>query len=255
MADQPEKELLEQAETGDPEAQNALGRFYAQQGPESSEAAAAWFQRAADQGFPAAKYNLGVLALKADRAEQAKSWFEAAAQLGWPSAIFALGKLCEEAGQRNAAVKLYERAAARGNADAQDALGRVAFDLETDAGYETARYWSELAAEQGNAYSQTRLATIYHEGLGVERDPPRAAAYWLSAAEAGHDGAQFMLGVACHLGVGVPVNRVHAMFFLMLSAAQGNSLARAYLPTANADFTATERAELEDHLRRKGVAL
>jgi TPR repeat protein len=256
MDNQPQKEMLAQAEAGDPEAQNALGRFYAQRGldPENSKAAEQWFHRAADQGFAAAKYNLGVLALKAGRVAEATDWFVAAVDLGWPPAFFALGKLGEEAGESEKAGKLYEWAAARGNADAQDALGRRAFELETDEGYATARYWSELAAEQGNAYSQTRLGTIYHEGLGVERDPRRAAAYWLSAAQAGHDGAQLAIGAAYHLGIGVPVDRVEAAYFLSLSAAQGNEFAQAYLPRAQKDLSGTEKAEVELRLRQAGNA-
>jgi TPR repeat protein len=250
--DDPARELLTSAEGGDPEAQNALGRFYAQHGSvaNSTEIAEAWFRRAADQGLAPAKHNLGVLALRADREDLAQSWFRAAADDGWLPSIFALGDVLESAGQDQEAARLYEIAANRGSADAQDALGRMMFELETQEGYEKSRRWSELAAAQGVASADTRLATIYHEGLGVDRDPQRAAAFFLRAARAGHPGAQLMIGIAYHVGAGVEANRLEAAFWLSLVADE-DSIARHYLTTrVDPNLTQDEKIALEARLRQ-----
>ena len=73
MPDDPSQELLTSAEGGDPEAQNALGRFYAQSDSVAGgvEIAEAWFRRAADRGLASAKHNLGVLLPRAGRDDQA----------------------------------------------------------------------------------------------------------------------------------------------------------------------------------------
>ena len=194
------------------------------------------------------------MSLRTGHEEVARGWFEAAARDGWQPSMLALGTRCEEAGEIQKAIDLYETAGAQGNADAQDALGRLAFALETQEGFEAARYWSELAAEQGNASSQTRPGTIYHEGLGVEREPSRATSYWLSAAQAGHAGAQLMIGVAYHLGIGVDPDKLAAAYFLSLSSAQGSDYVRAYLQELHADLSTAEKARVESRLRETGLA-
>jgi len=256
MPGQPSEELLTQAEAGDAEAQNAVGRFYAESGcdPRSVRAAEAWFRRAADQGLTRAKHNLGVLALRVGQNDVAAAWLKSAAVDGWLPSIFALGGLQEEAGHEEQAAKLYEMAAQRGHAESQDALGRLLFALGTNEGYEKARYWSELAAAQGLASAQTRLGTIYHEGLGVKREPRRAASYFLSAARSGHAGAQLMIGAAYHLGIGVAADRVESAFWLMRSVAQGSDLAAAYLPRVQDELTEDEEAAVEARLREVETA-
>ena len=143
------------------------------------------------------------------------------------------------------ATELYEAAARQGDANAQDALGRLAFDADAEASYERARHWSVLAAEQGHAGAQARLGTIYHEGLGVERDPQQAASWFLKAAQRGHAGAQMMIGVACHLGVGMEMNRVASVRWLAASLDQGNAHAGAYLKRVLGELTPAERLRLQ----------
>lgn len=244
MPDVPPDGLVQSAEAGDAEAQSALGRWYAEHRAEM-EKAAVWFRRAADQGLPRGQHNMGVLALRANQIDEARDWFDKAVESGWVPSMFALGTLLEEDGNLPGATELYRMAANEGDADAQDALGRLAFDEDTQASHERALHWSGKAAAQGNAASQTRLGTIYHEGLGVERDPEQAAAWFLKAAEQGHPGAQFMIGAACHLGIGVRKDRVAAARWLSLSGTQGNELARAYLPQVIAELTSAEKRRVK----------
>jgi uncharacterized protein len=54
-----------------------------------------------------------------------------------------------------------------------------------------------------------------------------------------------MIGGLCHLGIGVTANRLNAMRWLMVSAAQGNPVAKVYLPTVDAELTPDERRAIE----------
>ncbi|MDX0682350.1 sel1 repeat family protein [Sinorhizobium medicae] len=81
-----------------------------------------------------------------------------------------------------------------GNLEAAAALGEFYFRQEHPLTYKLSFEWNEWAARRGDAGSQGRLATIYHEGLGVERNPQRAFAFWLLAAKQGHSGARAMSG-------------------------------------------------------------
>jgi uncharacterized protein len=252
MTNEPEPALLALAEAGDAEAQNAVGRFYAQRGSErfGRDRALYWFRRAADQGSPRGKYNVGVIYLRDGQGELALPWLKGAARDGWPAALFALGGLAEEAGNTSEAIEMYESAAERGDAQAQDALGRMMLDRDTPEGYEKSRYWSELASERGIAAADARLGTIYHEGLGVEQSAARALRHWLRAAQAGHSGAQLMVGVALEAGAGCGVNLVHSAFFLTLSSVE-NKQAKYYLDTRVLPrLSPQEREELARMIKR-----
>lgn len=240
----PPAELLQRAEAGDAEAQDALGLWYAANLPGTGQVES-WLRRAADQGLPKAQHNMGVLTFRAGRDDEAIAWFEKAAAGGWTPSTLALAGLLEDSGSISRARELYEAAAQQGDANAQDALGRLAFDEGTEASYERARHWSEQAAKQGQADAQARLGTIHHEGLGVERDPQQAASWFLKAAQRGHAGAQMMIGAAYHLGIGVEVDRVAAARWLAASSDQGNDYARAYLKRVWADLTPDEKLRLQ----------
>jgi uncharacterized protein len=210
-----------------------------------------WFRRAAEQGLAKAKHNLGVLYWHGEdgEPEEALNWFRAAAKAGWLPSIFVLGTLVERGGNIEKAITLYQIAAQGGHANAQDALSRLHFDRETEKDYEIARKWAEAAAEQGNAFAIARLGTIYHEGCGVQRDPKRAAVYFLEAANLGHDGAQLLTGVGMHLGIDAPADRIEAAHWLLRSATQGNEGAKAYLE-AKAGMADLTKQELEEAQRR-----
>ena len=206
-----------------------------------------WFKRAADQGLPKAMHNLGVLAVRADRDGSAEKWFQAAAARGWINSTVALGVLLEEGGRVEEAMQLYETAAAKGNADAQDRLGQRAMDLDTEEGYAKARYWSELAAAQGHPGGDTNLGTIYHEGLGVERDPKRAVSHFLRAARSGHRGARFWLAVAYEVGRGVELDRIESAYWYS-QVADENEQARYML--MRLELSPDEKAALEARLQQ-----
>jgi TPR repeat protein len=63
-----------------------------------------------------------------------------------------------------------------------------------------------------------------------------------------------MIGAAYHTGLGVKSNRVEAVYFLSLSARQGNEFAKAYLTRAQADLSDSEKAVVEQRLRQGEIA-
>jgi TPR repeat protein len=246
-----EEDILAQANAGDPEAQNAMGRLViARDGMDAYAEAEEWFRRAAEQGLTKAKHNLGVLCLQAGRVRpDATQWFWEAGREGWLPSIFAMGVILRDEGRTGDAEKFFEIAAQRGHAESQDALGCIYFERDTDADHVIARRWSEAAAEQGVPDALTRMGTIYHEGLGIARDPQRAAGYFYAAACKGHPGAQMMFGVACDVGAGVPIDRIEAAQWLMRSAEQGLELARMYLPSVVKNLQEHEIDEAERRSR------
>jgi hypothetical protein len=243
----PPADVLTRAETGDAEAANEVGLWYAKNHPGSPEVER-WFRRAADAGLARAQHNMGVFAMRSGRTQEAVRWFRLAMDGDWQPSAFALGALLEDQGDMKAAIAAFNIGAQRNCAQSQDALGRLAFDEDKETSYEAARYWSEKSAQQGYAPAQTRLGTIYHEGLGVARDPQQAAFWFLQAAQRGHAGAQAMIGAACHLGIGVKADRLAATRWLRASAEQGNPIARAYLPKVEAELTPDERTLLEKEI-------
>jgi hypothetical protein len=243
----PPADLLARAEAGDAEAANEVGLWYASNQPASPEVER-WFRRAADAGLARAQHNIGVLTMREGRTQKAVQWFRFAMDGGWKPSAFALGSLLEEQGDRKGAIAAFETGAQWDCALSQDALGRLAFDEETEASYDAARHWSEKSAQQGYAPAQARLGTIFHEGLGVARDPKQAAFWFLQAAQRGHAGAQAMIGAACHLGTGVERDRLRATRWLRASAEQGNPLAQAYLPRVEAELTPDERMLLQKEI-------
>jgi TPR repeat protein len=108
-----------------------------------------------------------------------------------------------------------------------------------------ARRWALAAAENGVAAAMTRLGMLYHDAIGVARDPARAADWWRRGAERGDADAQAMLGAANYLGRGVALDRVAALVWLLRGQAGGSALAKPFLGPARAVLSPDEIAEAE----------
>jgi localization factor PodJL len=72
---------------------------------------------------------------------------------------------------------------------------RIARDTNSPQNMKVAAQYYELAAQQGLAAAQFRLAALFEKGLGVPRDMVRAKALYLAAAAQGHSKAMHNLGV------------------------------------------------------------
>lgn len=78
-----------------------------------------------------------------------------------------------------------------------------------------------LAAEQGNAEAQYKLAVTLERGMGVPRDDAGALHWYGQAARQGHAGAQNNMGSLYEKGRGVPADMAQAVQWYRLAAAQG----------------------------------
>lgn len=78
----------------------------------------------------------------------------------------------------------------------------------------------EPLVEQNHSPSQTALGLMYMNGLGVRKDPARAALLFIQAAASGNVAAANYLGALYQLGVGVP-RRLDWAYRWYLQAAEG----------------------------------
>jgi uncharacterized protein len=141
------KNLLRDADAGDPDAQNGLGAMYYTGEAVSRDAAgnimdydpvsaAGWFFRAAEQGHAEAQFNLALLYLNGEGVDQ-----DATKALEW-----------------------FTRSAEQGNTDAQNNLGVIYSAGEgVEQDIEEATKWFEKAAAQGNEEAKENLEVIRSE--------------------------------------------------------------------------------------------
>jgi TPR repeat protein len=140
------------------------------------------------------------------------------------------------------AVRWYRKAAEQGYANAQLTLGYMLANGEGVAKNETeAVSWYRKAAEQGNAHAQSYLGGMYALGHGVAVDYVEAANWYRKAAEQGEAGAQVVYANMLMGGFGVPKNETEAVSWFRKSAAQGNASARKYLDQITARSRADEK--------------
>jgi uncharacterized protein len=101
------------------------------------------------------------------------------------------------------------------------------------------------AAENGIAAAMTRLGMLYHNAIGVDRNPAEAARWWRQGAERGDADGQAMLGAAYYLGNGVPLDRIEALAWLLRATASHSALAAPFLLPTRAALSPDETAEAE----------
>ena len=96
----------------------------------------------------------------------------------------------------------YRKAAAQGNQQAQTRLQAMNQTKEDEAksAYEKGDYTRAATltrpfADQGQAWAQFNLATMFEEGKGVSQDGKEAEVWYGKAAEQGHARAQFEIGM------------------------------------------------------------
>jgi TPR repeat protein len=135
-----------------------------------------------------------------------------------------------------------------GNGDAQEALGAFYFGTNREEDYELSLRWNEAAARKGCAAAQSRLATIYHEALGVEHNRQESIHWFMEAARRNHAGAQLMVGTAYDIGVGLPRDKVEAAKWFTLSKAKGDEIAHTMLNTVLGEFSEGERQRFREWL-------
>ena len=90
--------------------------------------------------------------------------------------------------------------------------------------------WKSLASE-GDSASAYNLGVLYAQGLGVGRDPGKAAGLYLQSAETGYALAQFNLGMAYLTGEGVSQDYRQAALWWVKAAEQEHVQATFNLAT------------------------
>ncbi|HVK91765.1 MAG TPA: tetratricopeptide repeat protein, partial [Mycoplana sp.] len=146
----------------------------------------------AQAGLPRAQNNIGAcfaegLGVPRDR-KLALKWLQLAADAGDPVgernyAAFHMQGLSGTDPDYRTAAEYYRRAAQKGDAPAQDMLSWMLLEGGvTTADPVEARRWAERAAAAGIASAMTRLGMLYHNALGVERDPGKAVDWWRRGA-------------------------------------------------------------------------
>ena len=85
-------------------------------------------------------------------------------------------------------------------------------------------------SENGDVEAQFQLGVMYVRGQGVTRDDVEAVRWYRKAAEQGHAGAQYLIGLAYYNGAGgVTKDDVEAVKWYRKAAEQGNVLAQTQL--------------------------
>ena len=179
-----------------------------------------WYQKAADQGYADAQYDLGRMfnmgfGVTKDNAK-AVEWFQKAANQGHADAQNYMGYMYDEGfgvtEDDAKAVEWYQKAANQGHASAQNNLGGM---YENGRGvtkdYAKAVEWYRKAANQGDEFAQYNLGKMYDIGYGVPKDYAMAVEWYQKAANQGIEFAQNRLGYMYEKGYGVPKDYAKAV--------------------------------------------
>jgi len=119
--------------------------------------------------------------------------------------------------------------------------------------YKAAAAWYRKAAEQGWVDGELRLAAVYRDGKGVDRDMVQAAAWYRKAAEQGNVSAQATLGVLYSMGQGVVKSDVEAYFWLALAASAKGPNQEKYAANRQmigTHITADELSDIQDRVAK-----
>ena len=107
---------------------------------------------------------------------------------------------------------------------------------------EKAARWYLKAADQGYADAQVALGAMYQKGKGVSQDNVAAAEWYRRAAEQGVAEAQWLLAQMYVQGEGVPQDNVRAYAWMSLSLARRAELDRGIFDSLAGRMTPTQIA-------------
>ncbi|MCD8076208.1 MAG: AAA family ATPase [Lachnospiraceae bacterium] len=212
----PFEEIMEQAESGSPDAMYLAGEAYTR----GSDVIRDY--------------------------EKAFEWYQKAADLGQPDAICALGHMYElgKGGycNRRKALELYERAADMGNALAMYYLGNV-YHEGTCAEKEEAKAaeWYQKAADGGNVFALDALGNQYAEGRGVSRDHEKAIELFEKSARGGYPKGMKDLADAYHYGLNGKRDITEAFQWYQKAADRGELSALLCVANALLEGEGTEK--------------
>jgi hypothetical protein len=103
----------------------------------------------------------------------------------------------------------------------ETAFEKAAADFEAK-NYDSALKTLKPLAEKGDAKSQYALGIMYEYGYGMNKDLPKAQAWYLKAATQGNIDAQYNLGVLYEHGTGIKKDYAQAAKWYRAAAAQSD---------------------------------
>ena len=165
--------------------------------------------------------------LRADTARHALPWLEKALNGGLSDAAKNLYNLFSGSEgfprDRGRQWEIALRGAAAGNPYWEEWCGKM---CREEHGREAeAMRWFRQAAHHGQASSWFHIGSHYEHGLGVDKDPAKAAEAYRNGAEKGSSDAQQSLGIMAAFGRGVPQDPAQAAYWLRLAADDEKPLA------------------------------
>ena len=161
---------------------------------------------------------------------EASKWFRIASGLGDPQAAFELGALLLEGANGldkdpAGAKAQFERAAAKNHPGALYNLGVMALGDEKPDYPKAAQYFLR-AAQAGDDNAAYSYGVMEREGKGVAQNVTDAARWLKRAADAGVIAAQVEYAIMLFNGVGAPKDEAGAADILKIAAAKGNPIAQ-----------------------------
>ena len=194
-----------------------------------------WFQKAAEQGYAKAQYDLGLCYENGtgvtEDLKQEMQWLQKAAEQGLAEAQVALGNCYRWAAKDGSqAVKWFRKAADQGDTDAMWELA-TCYDKDgcVELDYKEAVLWYRKAAEQGCADAQYSLGYCYYYGKGVRKNYDQAVKWYRKAADQGNRLALTSLGQCYEHGNGVIQDYHEAARLYRKAVDQGCEIARISL--------------------------
>jgi TPR repeat protein/Ran GTPase-activating protein (RanGAP) involved in mRNA processing and transport/predicted Ser/Thr protein kinase len=233
------KQLQEQAEKGNAEAQAELGWCYENGiGVEGNiQTAAVWYQKAAEQGDVDAQASLGRcflngLGVKQDSVQAALWLQKAATAVKVPAGQYAQG-LCYAQGfgvskDEKKAFQCFLEAAQQNCARAQNAVGTYYQEGKGTSWPSAAEAitWYSKAAKQNFVNAEYNIGNIYQNAAdrcGVEKDVVEAAKWYRKAAERNFALAQYRLAGCYDNAEGVERSFTSALEWYEKAAANGHA--------------------------------
>lgn len=279
---------LKAAQNGFPEAQRRMGRFYQSQLDQCTLTAGfgqemlRWYQAASEQGFSKAQYDLANCyrkiatrqevfekftneALERSAAENCIAWYTSASEKGHLHALYNLAEcylhglgtsvkikkgmqLLQKAADRNCAEAIFElgkryrigSGVAKNDMEAKRLLRKAATDHDhiesqftladllssssspdTDDAQEAAA-WYISAANAGHSDAMVKAAECFTTGFGVNIDLDAAAKWYERAAEMGNATAQHRFGCCLLMGDGILLDHSKALKWFSSAAARNH---------------------------------
>lgn len=234
------------ANSGDPEAQNYVGRFYeiGVDVEKNWEEAAGWYRKSAKQGNALAQLSLGLLfefgkGVEPDRIESFY-WYGKAADQGHPEAQFKLAGFFNpgigSAQIESEAFYCYKKAANQGHSWAQTYVRQMQNMTKDYFDRDRWASWPIRTRDDNSIYMSQMCwysyLNLFERGRWINEDYVQAARWYRDKAEKKDPIAQLNSGVLCQKKVSGVKNDEDAMHWYDQSALQGHPEAMLRLAIA-----------------------